>query len=191
MLSLKKPEEPPTDLIRCEQKSDGYLIDVTNMNPKARRSYLETSMLPPHNERSDLNRPYAKFFVSNEVYGGDGNPPRFESHWSSEWNDYPWSHFQTYAPYDKGFRIPNQRELLIMTSRLPDNAWKTFNDRNWSGQKSIKPNYICQTAFSLNGKDPYSNGNREGFLWDSNGKVFFLQNDRGEEGFVRPVKDIE
>lgn len=190
-ISLKKPEEPPTDLIRCEQKSDGYLIDVTNMNPKARRSYLETSMLPPHNERSDLNRPYAKFFVSNEVYGGDGNPPRFESNWSSEWNDYPWSHFQTYAPYDTGFRIPNQRELLIMTSRLPDNAWKTFNDRNWSGQKSIKPNYICQTAFSLNGKDPYSNGNREGFLWDSNGKVFFLQNDRGEEGFVRPVKDIE
>lgn len=190
-ISLENPEETPTDLISCEQKSDGYLIDVTNMNPKARRSYLETSMLPPHNERSDLNRPYAKFFVSNEVYGGDGNPPQFESYWSSEWNDYPWSHFQTYAPYDTGFRIPNQRELLIMTSRLPDNAWKTFNDRNWSGQKSIKPNYICQTAFSLNGKDPYSNGNREGFLWDSNGKVFFLQNDRGDEGFVRPVKDIE
>lgn len=190
-ISLENPEEPPTDLISCEQKSDGYLIDVTNMNPKARRSYLETSMLPPHNEISDLNRPYAKFFVSNEVYGGDGKAPKLEGDWGSEWNDYPWSHFQTYAPYDTGFRIPNQRELLIMTSRLPDNAWKTFNDRNWSGQKSIKPNYICQTAFSLNGKDPYSNGNREGFLWDSNDKVFFLQNDRGDEGFVRPVKDIE
>lgn len=190
-ISLENPEEPPTDLISCEQKSDGYLIDVTNMNPKARRSYLETSMLPPHNEISDLNRPYAKFFVSNEVYGGDGKAPKLEGDLGSEWNDYPWSHFQTYAPYDTGFRIPNQRELLIMTSRLPDNAWKTFNDRNWSGQKSIKPNYICQTAFSLNGKDPYSNGNREGFLWDSNDKVFFLQNDRGDEGFVRPVKDIE
>lgn len=193
-ISLDNSEETPTDLVSWEQKPDGYLIDVTNMNPKARRSYLETAMLPPHNERSDLNRPYAKFFLSNKVYGGDGFEPHLDGWRGSEWNDYPWIKFQTYTPYDTGFRIPNQRELLIMSSRLPDSAWKTFNDSNWSGGQSIKPNYICQTAFSLNGTPLYGNY-REGFLWDSKNKVFFLQNysedDGRDEGYVRPIKDIE
>lgn len=186
-LSLENPDALPDDLVSVTNEGNGYyLIDLTNMNIKARRTSIETVTLPPHDERSDINRPYAKFRVHPDAIGGDGQTPHVESGNGGEWNDWPWIHYQTFDLGRRGYRIPNQRELLIMTTRMPSNAWNEFHDGNYSK----KPAYICQTAFSLNGHEPEYNNLREGFLWDSSNGVFYLQNDKGNEGYVRPIQDV-
>lgn len=180
-LSLDNPDENPTDLISYTDEGEGfYLIDVTNLNVKARRTNYEVNPLPLHNERSANNLPYAKFRVHANTYP--------QPSYDGGWNNHIWSYYQTYTGYPEGYRIPNQRELLIMTTRMPESAWETFtSDNDWY---SIQPDYVCQTAFSLNGTAPYESGNREGFLWHSSNREFFLQNEDKEKGYVRPVQDV-
>lgn len=151
------------------------------MNVKSRRQNYERNPLPLHDERKADNLPYAKFRVSAKVYGGDGQEAHREP-WSSEWNDYPWSTYQDRRTYDGSYRTPNQRELLIMSTRMPASAWGTFG--------GTKPNYISLTSFSMDGIDPYTD-QRDGFLWNSNSGTFFLQNSTEEEGYVRPVQDVQ
>ncbi|HJG77186.1 fimbrial protein [Phocaeicola barnesiae] len=190
-LPLDAPDEIPADLISYTDEGNGYyLIDITNMNVKARRTNYEVVPLPAHNERSANNLPYAKFRVHANTcpepqYSRTGGPI---SGYSISFNNAQnWGYFQTNAPYPAGYRIPNQRELLIMTTRMPENAWPTYTVRNTSG----KPNYICQTAFSLDGQGPEYNSNRDGFLWSAGSGVFFLQNSTDEKGYVRPVQDVQ
>ena len=107
-------------------------------------------------------------------------------------------------PCPAGYRIPNQRELLIMSSRLTSDQWPVYEDKDaysyhlvwgrWQQysdpQTAIWENYyMCQTSFSMNGMGPYSNGLREGFMWGYSNGVFMLQNKRTEVGYVRCVKD--
>ena len=193
-LKLDAPDDEPEDLIHVTPEAEGfYLIDATNLNVKSRRSNFEVVPLPAHNERSANNLPYAKFRVHKNAYNPKGETP-FVDQWNigkDEWNDWPWNSYQTVNPYPAGYRIPNQRELLIMTTRMPETAWPTFRDSGWRQSAEIKPDYVCQTSFSLNGTAPYENGKREGFLWNSESGVFYLQNSTDEEGYVRPVQDVQ
>lgn len=191
-LKLDAPDDEPEDLIHVTEETGGsYLIDATNLNVKARRTNYEINPLPAHNERSANNLPYAKF----RVHAKTRPEPQYSREFSFDtWGYYisfnnaqNWGYFQTNAPYPAGYRIPNQRELLIMTTRMPEKAWPTYTDRNTSG----KPNYICQTAFSLDGQGPEYNSNRDGFLWAAESGVFFLQNNTDEKGYVRPVQDVQ
>lgn len=165
-IPLDQPDKEPVDLVSVHQIGDtrGYQIDVTNMNEKSRRPNYETA-LAAHNERQQDNRPYAYFEVHPDYSPQDGN-----------W--YTWQYYQSNNPCPKGYRIPNQRELLIMSTRLPGAAW---NDGY------IGDHYMSQTAFSLMGQPPYTI-DRVGFIWHKNGN-FILVNG-GETGVVRPVKDI-
>lgn len=186
-LSLSDPDEVPEDLVMVTKEPDGnYLIDLSRMNPKSLRSNFETSQLPPHDERDPNNRPYVKFRVHKDV----SPKPEYIRGLTWAWNTQSWKYYQTWIGYPAGFRIPNQRELLIMATRMPNNAWETFHDL----LKSITPDYVCQTAFSLNGKWPYSSS-RDGFMWHSSNRDFFLQNDSNnggpEKGYVRPVQDVQ
>lgn len=231
-ISLDNPAEIPTDLVKVEDEGNGYcLIDMTNMNVKARRTSYVTK-LPNHDERSDVNRPYAKFRVHKDLFstpvepvnGGKLSWPRSSEN-NASWNEankHSWEYYQTADLGHEGYRIPNQRELLIMTSRMIDskywptytvtaeywywdNTWNYFDANRVKGFKTFyecKPkNYVCisQTAFSMYNqgiyKDYYNKDNvlitRQGFLWTSeNGGVFFLQNNKGETGWVRPVQDV-
>lgn len=188
-ISLKDTDQVPTDLIEVTEEADGsYLIDVTNMSEKARRSNFEVNALPAHNERDADNKPYAKFRVHKDVF------PNPELIWYDMWNSKTWYEFQTWSEYPVGYRIPNQRELLIMTTRMPDDAWPEFSDTYRLLTYRINPDYVCQTAFSLNGEYPYSS-ERNGFMWHSDNREFFLQNDSNnggpEKGYVRPVQDVQ
>lgn len=166
-IPLDQPDQEPVDLVSVHQigATRGYQIDVTNMNEKSRRTNFETA-LAAHNERQQDNRPYAYFEVHPDYFAGAYN------------NWYTWQYYQTYNPCPTGYRIPNQRELLIMSTRLPDEAWKD----GYKGE-----HYMSQTAFSLMGQPPYT-VDRVGFIWHKNGN-FILVNG-GETGVVRPVKDI-
>lgn len=189
-IPLNQPDQVPADLIKVIEEADGsYLIDVTNMSEKARRSNFEVNRLPAHNERDADNKPYAKF----RVHPGTFPEPDYDN----GWNNQLWSYYQTWNGYPEGYRIPNQRELLIMTTRMPEDAWLLFEDIQYvlfyPITYTIKPDYVCQTAFSLNGEDPYSS-ERYGFMWHSSNRHFFLQNDSNnggpEKGYVRPVQDV-
>lgn len=172
-LSLDERDEIPTDLISYKDEGDGfYLIDATNLNIKARRTNYEVNPLPLHNEREANNLPYGKFRMHSDLF------PTPESVWG--WKNYhEWQWYQTFNDYyPAGYRIPNQRELLILSSRLPENVW---DDEL----------HMCQTAFSMDGQNPY-NENRDGFIWKPSTKEFFLQNDPDrEKGYVRPVQDVK
>lgn len=171
-LSLDDPDEVPTDLISYKDEGSGfYLIDATNLNIKARRTNYEVSPLPLHNEREANNLPYGKFRMHSSLF------PTPESSWGRK-NYHEWQWYQTFDGYPPGYRIPNQRELLILSSRLPEDVW---NDEL----------HMCQTAFSMDGQNPY-NENRDGFIWKPSTKEFFLQNDPDrEKGYVRPVQDVK
>ena len=199
-ISLDDPNETPTKLIEVAEQSDGsYLVDVTNMNPKSRRTTITRDpMLPPHNERDILNKPYAKFLVMNS--DSDMPTPNVSLNRYWDWVDWEyylvwgnanaWQHYQTYENYPAGYRIPNQRELLIMASRLPKEAWKTYSASGWRETRSSKAIYLCQTAFSMDGDYPYDS-NRDGFHYNAQSDAFVLQNNQNEKGYVRPIKDVD
>lgn len=196
-LSLDKPDEEPEVLVKVNKQSDGtYMVDMSNMSVKSRRTNYELVQLPEHNERDADNRPYAKFQVLDaESDALTPNPSAYLDwgKWKMSWgNAHAWQYYQTNDVCPPGYRIPNQRELLIMSSRLPEDAWKTYvgkgpagNERTWS-----KAMYLCQTAFSMDGKYPYDS-NRDGFYYNAQNKKFVLQNDQGEVGYVRCVRDVQ
>lgn len=219
-LSLNDPDAIPEDLIQVSP--DGKTFDITNMNIKARRTLAVTEPLPPHNEKSDINRPYAKFEVGSvnpepKYYGKNGRGGAFIT-WGipgsstkgetdlifDNWND--WSYYQTSDNRKDGYRIPNQRELLMIATRLPKEYWPKYTvDVHWYEGKLVgedkrygkitkSPTLISQTLFSLAGKEDYGNL-RRGFMWVPGGN-FFLENSYSnsdgeyiDKGYVLLIKD--
>lgn len=162
-LPLDRPGDTPEDLVEVKQSGSTYYIDLSRMNEKSRRDNLETT-LAAHNEREQDNRPYQYFEVHPNYYPQNSDV-------------YHWTYYQTASVCPSGYRVPNQRELLIMSTRLPPEAWSGYAGH-----------YMSQTAFSLKGQAPYDD-NRVGFMWNTGGN-FILVNNRGEVGKVRPVRDI-
>ena len=174
---------------------------MRRMNSKARRTNRETTPLPVHNERDAENRPYQKFIVDDATsptpsYSREG---KWED-WSYVYylsfnNAHSWGYYQTSNPCSNGYRIPNQRELLIMSTRMPETAWPTYQVEASGGlfgepEVSSKAYYISQTAFSMDGQSPYNN-NRDAFLWNAENDVFMLQNNTDERGYVRCIRDSD
>ena len=213
----------PEDLIKVTSNADGsYTIDVTNMNVRSRRTNYEVSPLPPHKDQELNNRSFEKFVVDKDAYGLEVSVRNGERDDTYRWGSteyrvdlsissgYNWSYYQTASnPCPPGYRIPNYREMLMMTSRLPRDegwpiverevywwtrelGWFEYEYEQHFGTRSTRPNrYVCQTGFSLNGDEPYNNGLREGYLWDWDSDTFFLQNNRNETGYVRCVRDLQ
>lgn len=191
-LSINNPEGVPTDLVQVTDKGGGaYEIDMGNLNPKARRTIKTSSRLPEHNERDLENRPYAKF----EVFAEDRPTPEYSYSWGTAkfQNSHDWNYYQTYDVPEPGWRAPNQRELLIMSTRLPESAWKTYKASNMVGwESSSKTLYICITKFSMNGQGYYSGGNRYGCFFNAKDNRFQLTNNKNDEsGYIRPVRDVD
>lgn len=165
-IPLNKPDTEPEDLVTVYQMEStrGYQIDVSNMNENSRRTNLETE-LAAHNERQADNRPYTYFEVHPNYFPNDNT-------------SYAWDYYQTHDVCPDGYRIPNQRELLIMSTRLPSGAWTNDCPGN---------HYMSQTGFSLKDKNPYTEA-RVGFILHKDGNFILVNGD--ETGVVRPVKDI-
>ena len=229
-MALDDVQTNPEDLIKVEDHGGGtYTLDMSNMNVKALRSNRETTVLPLHDETSEVNKPYVKFRVTKDAYVngkvtpydyGDGTSTSNieiaepinggRTAWGSsvdetgiDWiNRHEWAYYQTYDPCPSGYRIPNQRELLIMTTRLSSEQWPEYSvvaayyegvlggTRHTINIAGHPPLYISQTAFSMDGQSPYSD-TRDGFIWYYENNTFSLVNDNRDEerGYVRCVRD--
>ena len=194
--------------------SGDIIIDMSRLAPNARRETSDKGdLLPKHNETERTNTTYEKFAVLEGAYGVGGKEADFyieDGNWSRP-SQYKatfhylyqgnWSDFQETNPCPNGYRPPNQRELLIMASRLSDNQWPEFKGEGtsyyWDRGLLLKrtdyfdehPYYISYTSFSLQKEGAYKDKSREGFLWNSDADQLFLQNNTGEVGYVRCVKD--
>lgn len=220
-ISLENPDQEPEDLVQVTDNGDGtYTLDLSRMNPKSLRTAYDNGLpLPGGNEKSANNRPYKKFTVDKDIYGADEPYNEIVTFYNGEhgllvvYHDagYTWSNqgfWQQYQspnnPCPSGYRVPNQRELLIMGSRLSKDQWPVYRDDdaytwelNWGQWEKVpdpqvaswQNHYMCQTSFSMNGTNGYDN-QREGFMWIYSSGVFMLQNNRGEVGYVRCVKDV-
>lgn len=203
------------DFVKVSPSPDAngdYTIDLSRMNPNARRSVSDGGIpLPAHNETEANNRTYKAFKADDEAVGLSGYGEKItETNW---WNRLTWinmGRWDEFAdlndnPCPPGYRMPNQRELLIMSTRLEADQWPLYHEGDESAYPSV---YISQTAFSLNGSYDYEH--RGGFIWDYDEKVFKLQNwsDPGENfwgtpypvengykpeesGYVRCIKDTD
>ena len=206
---------PDDFVVPGENTSGDIIIDMSRLAPNARRETSDKgALLPKHNETKRTNTTYEKFAVHEGAYGvvdGNGNiqladfyikdgrwlPGQYDATFHYYYQD-NWNYFQETNPCPPGYRPPNQRELLIMASRLSDNQWPEFKGEgtsyNFWGERRTDyfdehPYYISYTSFSLQKEDAYKDKSREGFLWNSDADQLFLQNNTGEVGYVRCVKD--
>ncbi len=132
-------------------------IKLKRLNPKSIRNYTQKHELVEHGERDAANRPYSAF----EVY------------YKNQDNSHKWSAYKeeianggSFCP--EGYRLPNQRELILMVSKM----------RNAIQSNGGWPQYTaCRTSFSF-----YNENNcRVGFTTDTgNGLHVLLINKKGE-----------
>ena len=195
-ISLENQNEVPSDFVKvsCPDLNGKYTFDLGTMNVKSTRGYYSIDPLPTDSEHSQNSLPYEKFETIKGAY------PKPVVNSSDVWNRQGWSYYQTTNPCPSGYRVPNLRELMIMSSRLPDTAWETFEssyiiDHWWptpdeTVTRYIKPMYISSTSFSMDGKAPYNN-ERDGFVYDSVSGNIILRNGGNEDGYVRCVRDLQ
>ena len=106
-------DEEPVDYADPMYYSDNQTvveIDLTNLNPDARRKYkVETLLGSGEHTGADLNRPYKKFQVNKE-------------------------NKSSCASLGTGWRIPNQRELALFVGYT-----KNQISKKWDGWSSVCP----------------------------------------------------
>lgn len=201
-ISIDNPDTEPLPLYTCTNTTNGeYLIDVTRLTPNSRRENFEPGYLPEHTDIQISNLPYAKFQVQGA--GSDIPAPKYEIEYYGPLdygleftNEQTWEECLQYE--DGGsltaeYRLPNQRELLIMLNILPDNAWKSYEETQgviWPTTYRKKAMYMCKTRFSRAGQDHFAS-NRLSFRMNAQDKsIGLLNNAYSEGGYIRAVKDV-
>lgn len=205
----------PDPLVTVDTENSGvaipyYILDLSNLHPDALRDSPVSGELPLHDEQSEHNKAYKAFMVTPET----SPTPSIDwgDHYDTQWSNWFYHiNFKNAISVDNvtlsdtkycpdGYRVPNQRELLIMSTFLETDAWETFElyDETWAFVTiyhfaSGKAQYISRTTFSMRDKDVYKEEgkHRYGFIYAPEAGEFFLQNNTGEKGYVRCVKDTE
>ena len=155
-------------------------MNVSYLSNRAKRTVEDNGReLPEHTERGndDMNKPYAEGFEVYSTTYGEGNTSRY---WERSRGIEGFGTMVNFSGTSRlcpsGYRVPNQRELLLMHTRMSD----------------LTGNYWCATRFSFNGNSLYGGG-RPGF--GINSPNFILVNTAQGEGAnisarVRCVRDV-
>lgn len=201
-IDLENPEKEPSPLIPkvTAAEDDGtYLVDCSNLSQKARRnSYEAGPSLGTHDDLSPQNRPYKYFRVTAANNDGISPKPDYSGdRLFGSWNSQNWTYYQTaQTVVQRGYRIPNFRELLIMATRLPEEAWvKRAEDKSDNlvpTNMHLDLYYMTITDFSRKGISELGKGG--GFRMNPRDLTLGAIPSRGEDlddGYIRPVKDEE
>ena len=188
-ISLAAPETPFQPYVSVEEGTytneegesfNELVISLERMEPNSIRSAIYRDVdLPKHNERSSVNRPYKKFAViCNNGYDEEGR--------RNGNNAASWEYYQSHNVCPQGYRVPNQREMMLMYIYIPQSEHS--DKMSWSVTGSNGRRYVTGTGFSF--KDYYYDTGRLGFMYDTskNGLMFLLHD--SDEGYVRCVRDV-
>lgn len=162
------------------------IIDVSRMNSNAIRPSAANILLPyPLLERDENNnnRPPRKFAIIEKASNyTSGLYPRNKT---SYWLDIYENESQG-SPCPSGYRVPNQRELMLMYTTYPE-LFSKYTSGNSNSE------YLCKTGFSFKDWGAYKGNNRLGFVYDvdatgSYGNLRLI--DSNFSGKVRCVRDV-
>lgn len=177
-----------------------YIIEMSKLESKSVRTARVIGNQDKHNERSDVNRPYKALGVlvtdiTSTLKQEVMVYPRVASNKKNFWG------YQDYNPCPSGYRIPNQREMMLMYTTLTKDRFpnlipdiedagyasgKTF----WSNSGDNGDNLITYTQFGYNNKGVYVDSNkRSGFIFDQK-KDLILDGSGAKNGYIRCVRDV-
>lgn len=170
---------------RYENGNLYYTVKMDKINNRVLRTSPDNGInLPPHNERSDNNMPYRSFDVLI-----NGSAERTPSYTWIQMRDLINSNQN---PCPRGWRIPNQREYLIMMSTIPENSnflWQTDSEYRIGIATSFSFNGVNSPYAQDQGGTDYSAGNRYGFI-HAGGNVFLHNPDDADKKLrFRCVRD--
>lgn len=175
-IGLENIDESPEDYATVSTSSwngryQEQIIEVSDLSSEARRAYT-SGYLPANSERSYNNRPYQKFAVIiNNLYPTSGATTRWNVYYENE---------EEYTPCPAGYRIPNQRELMLLYTRIPS----LFNSDT---------DYMTKTEFSFKDYAPYTteadqHGERIGFSYA--GGNLYLISSKAKNNYGQLVDNI-
>lgn len=141
-------------------------ISLDKLDEKSIRGFSTAQELSDHTERDvrGYNKPWTRFRIHTATHGVNLTWEQIRQR--SQPNS-----ANPVCP--KGWRVPNQRELALMYSRMPK------NETTWPLN-----NQFSRTGFS------FGNINRPGFSINKGGGVLYLLNTVNETGGVRCVQDV-
>lgn len=152
-----------TDVPQDFAQYSGGKMSLEYLDQKSIRAYSQSEELPEHHERQADNLPWWKFEVNTNCSGSNMN-----------WIEVRTAINTNNSPCPSGYRVPNQRELALMLSRVG-------NDGHWT-----LDNHMSRTRFSMNP----SGGTRYGFSVNQQAGILYLINNNNERGGVRCVRDL-
>lgn len=168
-----------------ESGNEYYTIDVSRINSRALRSSPDDGInLSLGHERSQYNQPFSSFDVLVE------DKQAYEPNWGQY--TFPWTTMRDWLnknqnPCPNGWRVPNQREFLIMMSSLTNDYIVKGSPYRWG---NLGYNLGIATSFSFNGMSPnYQNGQRYGFMYENGNLYLHNPKDTGKNLLFRCVRD--
>ena len=126
-------DELNVDYATVTKENGQYKVDLSGLNSNALRGY-KTEMLTRHTEREEQNKPYRSFVINDELT----RPSDIRN------GRYTWSNIIDSGKdgdygCPEGYRIPSQKELILMLSKVNDNDY--HNDEVLSmTRSSFEPN---------------------------------------------------
>lgn len=195
-ISLDDVDATPTDYVQVtpatpEVSSYGtsYRIDVSRLSNAAKRDLQDSGReLPIHYERGTdyVNMPYTAFEVLVTPQGQGAVSRYWNSYYDNDWNYI--SGFKDMINSGgvsrlcpEGYRIPNQRELMLMYTSLPA-------DISWGNGES----FWSSTRFSYSNNGFFDE--RPGFATDAKNLILVSTKSGSWDnvaGKVRCVRDVE
>lgn len=151
-IDISNMSESPTHYAEITRRgSDYYTIDISDVNNRALRTSQDDGInLPFDHERSQNNRPYRSF---------DVRTTDVTTTWT--WDTMRTNLLENQNPCPEGWRVPNQREMLIMMGTLIPDFNVSASTFDWA---NVSLGIATTFSFDNTGLYAAPNNNRWGFL---------------------------
>lgn len=191
-ISLANIETEPDDYVTTtgpvyNNSRREYRIDVSKLNVNALRAASPNQVLERHTEREYYNRPASQFAVLID----DDNVEDIGNNWNSIISE-SGNYWSSNRICPSGYRLPNQRELLLLSMYFgPDQSeYDNLFKSSVSGNRNDRAFYVAKTEY---GFANIVSGERPGFAIESaddGAYTFVLLNGLSHPYYARCVRDV-